>query len=302
MCLTALVFTIYNMVGGLAATAYTNLIHLTVTAVGIFLGGFYAISSCPGLGRMAEGHYFTSFGNMGVFQALSLAYINFTLGVLAQPVINTASSAGSMKGGRTGIVIGNLITIPIVVMAALCGIVAKYVFPQVPSLSVLPALLDVVPPYIGVFLLLAMWVPLMSAGSPFLMGATTLAVKGYIAPALHMRNDRRLLLASRLTTLAIGFVALLLGFLVKEILRETAWLAVLMSAVVYIVFFGWTGRRISSAWAFISLLGTVIVILVSFATGLDKVVHPIWPVTALVFVLMGMGVLLSKRGIVKKVV
>lgn len=302
MCLTALVFTIYNMMGGLAATAYTNLIHLTVTAIGIFLGGFYAIASCPGLGRMAEGHYFTPFGDMGVFQALSLAYINFTLGVLAQPVINTASSAGSMKGGRTGIVIGNLITIPIVVMAAMCGIVAKYVFPQVPSLSALPALLDVVPPCIGVFLLLAMWAPLMSAGSPFLMGATTLAVKGYIAPALHMRNDRRLLLASRLTTLAIGLVALLLGFFVKEILRETAWLAVLMSAVVYIVFFGWTGRRISSAWAFISLLGTVIIIFISFATGLDKVVHPIWSVTALVFVLMGMGVFLSKRAIVKKVV
>ncbi len=295
MCLTALVFTVYNMVGGLAATAYTNVIHLTVTATGILLGGSYAIASCPGLSRLAEGHYFTSFGDMGSFQALSLAYINFTLGVLAQPVINTASSAGSIRGGRIGIVTGNLITIPIVVMAALCGIVAKYVFPHIPSLSALPALLDIVPPYIGVFLLLAMWAPLMSAGSPFLMGATTLAVKGYVAPALHIRSDRRLLLASRLTTLAIGFVALLLGFFVREILRETAWLAVLLSAVVYIVFFGWTGRKISSAWAFFSLLGTVVVIVVSFATGFDKAVHPVWPATALVFVLMGMGVLFSKR-------
>ena len=295
MCLTALVFTVYNMMGGLAATAYTNVVHLAVTAVGIFLGGSYAMTHCPGLGRMAEGHYFTSFGDMGVFQALSLAYINFTLGVLAQPVINTASSAGSMKGGRTGIVIGNLVTIPIVVMAALCGIVAKNAFPHVPSLSALPALLDAVPPYIGVFFLLAMWAPLMSAGSPFLMGATTLAVKGYVAPALHIRDDRRLLLASRLTTLAIGSVALLLGFFVREILRETAWLAVLMSAVVYIVFFGWTGRRISSSWAFVSLLGTVGVVFISFTTGLDKVVHPIWPVTALVFALMGMGLFLSKR-------
>jgi SSS family solute:Na+ symporter len=302
MCLTAFVFTIYNMVGGLAATAYANVIHLTATATGILLGGFYAIAGCPGLGRMAEGHYFTPFGDMGVFQALSLAYINFTLGVLAQPVINTASSASSIRGGRIGIVAGNLITIPIVVMAALCGIVAKYAFPQIPSLSALPALLDVVPPCIGVFLLLAMWAPLMSAGSPFLMGATTLAVKGYIVPTLRVRSDRKILLASRLTTLAIGFVALLLGFFVKEILRETAWLAVLLSAVVYIVFFGWTGRRISSAWAFISLLGTVLVIFISFATGLDKVVHPVWPVTALVFVLMGMGVILSKPGNVKKVV
>ena len=294
MCLTALVFTVYNMMGGLAVTAYTNLIHLTATTIGILLGGFYVIASYHGFSHMAGGHNFTPFGDMGASQALSLAYINFTIGVLAQPVINVASSARSMKSGRVGIVIGSLITVPIVVMAALCGIVAKYAFPDVPSLSALPALLDIVPPSLGAFLLLGMWAPLMSAGSPFLMGATTLAVKGFIAPALRIRNDRGLLLASRLTTFAIGLVALSLGFLVKEILRETAWLAVLMSAVVYVVFFGWS-RRISSVWAFVSLLGAVVLLSVAFVTGLDKVVHPVWPVTALVFVLMGTGVFCSTR-------
>ena len=294
MCLTALVFTSYNMMGGLAVTAYTNLIHVSVTAIGILLGGFYAIASCHSFSHMAGGYYFTPFGDMGAAQALNLAYINLTIGVLAQPVINVASSADSMKSGRIGIVIGSLITVPIVVMAALCGIIAKYAFPHVLSLSALPALLDIMPPSLGAFFLLGMWAPLMSAGSPFLMGATTLAVKGFIAPALRIPNDRGLLLASRLTTLAIGFVALILGFLVKEILRETAWLAVLMSAVVYVVFFGWS-RRISSVWAFTSLLGALVLLFVAFATGLDKVVHPIWLVTTLVFVLMGMGVFFSTR-------
>jgi SSS family solute:Na+ symporter len=294
MCLTALVFVAYNVMGGLVATAYTNLVHLAATVIGIFLGGFYAIAGCRDFGGVAGGYYFTLFGNMGPVQAVSLAYINITLGVLAQPVINTASSASSMKGGRTGIIIGNLITVPIVAMAALCGIVAKCAFPSLPSLSALPSLLDIVPPYVGPFLLLAMWAPLMSAGSPFLMGATTLAVKGYIAPALRIRNDRRLLLASRLTTLTIGLIALLLGFFVKEILRETAWLAVLMSAVVYVVFLGWW-RRISPVWAFASLLGAVVLLFVSAVTGLDKLIHPVWPVTALVFMLMGAGALAARR-------
>jgi len=290
MCLTALVFTLYNMMGGLAATAYTNLIHLAAIIIGIFLGGLFVIFRSPGLGQMVHhGYYFTPFGNAGIVQALNFFFINFTLGVLAQPVINAAASAASVKEGRAGIVVGNLITIPIVVMAALCGIVAKYRFPHMPSLSALPALLDLVPPSIGIFFLLAMWAPLMSAGSPFLMGATTLAVKGYIAPLMQGRDDRRLLLASRLTTLAIGFVALLLGCLVKEILREVTWLAVFLSAIVYIVFFGWMGRRVSSGWPFFSLLGTLVVVLLSLATGLNKVIHPVWPATALVFLLMGIG-------------
>jgi len=294
MCITALVFTVYNMMGGLVATAYTNVIHLIVTAVGIFAGGLYVMASRHGLGSMSGGYYFTPFGDLGAVQALGLTYINFTLSVLAQPVINTASSAASIRQGRVGVVTGSLITIPIVVMAALCGIVAKSAFPHIPSLSALPALLDIVPPSLGALLLLAMWAPLMSSGSPFLMGATTLAVKGFVAPALHIRNDRGLLLASRLTTLAIGLVALLLGLFVKEILRDIAWLAVVMSAVVYVVFFGWAGR-ISSQWAFVSLLGSIVLLLASAATGLGKVVHPIWPVTAVVFALMGMGLYFSKR-------
>jgi SSS family solute:Na+ symporter len=294
MCLTACVFTIYNMVGGLVATAYTNVIHLSVTAVGIFLGGLYVIVSRHGLGGMSGGYYFTPFGDLGPVQALGLTYINFTLSVLAQPVINTASSAGSMRQGRIGIVVGSLMTIPIVSMAALCGIVTKNAFPHVASLSALPALLDMVPPALGALLLLAMWAPLMSSGSPFLMGATTLAVKGFVAPGLKIRTDRGLLLASRLTTLGIGLVALLLGLFVKEILRDIAWLAVVMSAVVYVVFFGWAGK-ISSAWAFVSLLGSIVLLFASAATGLDKVVHPIWPVTALVFILMGIGLYRSKR-------
>jgi len=129
---------------------------------------------------------------------------------------------------------------------------------------------------------------------PFLMGATTLAVKGFVAPALHIRNDGGLLLASRLTTLGIGLVALLLGLFVKEILGDIAWLAVVMSAVVYVVFFGWAGR-ISSQWASISLPGGIVLLFALPATGLGKLVHPIWLVTAVVFALMGVGLDFSKR-------
>jgi SSS family solute:Na+ symporter len=296
MVLTTIVFTLYNVMGGFVATAYTNLIHIAAIVFGIFLGGIYLIMNTGAIGHMAsKAHYFQPFGDLGLFQALSWAYINFTLGVLAQPVINTASSAKSLKDGRKGILIGNLIAIPVVIMAALCGIVAKYLFPDIPSLGALPALLGVLPPYIAVFFLISMWAPLMSSGSPFLMGATTLAVKGYIAPLLKIENDRRLLLTSRLTTLSIGVVSLALGFFVKEILREVTWIAVFLSAIVYVVFLGWIARNVSSGYAFASLLGTVIILVCSFLSGLYRIVHPIWPVTIYVFGTMGIGIIVRKR-------
>ena len=296
MLLTAVVFTLYNVVGGLVATAYTNLIHICTIFLGIFLGGLYVLLDTGALSRIPDhAFYLTPFGDLGATQALSWAYINLTLGVLAQPVINTASSAKTLAEGKKGIILGNLIAIPVVVMAALCGIAAKQIFPSIPSLAALPQLLSVMPPAIGVFFLLGMWAPLMSSGSPFLMGATTLAVKGYVAPALKITDDRKLLLVSRISTLAIGALSLLLGLFVKEILREITWLAVFLSAIVYIVSAGWMSRKVPSGAAFISLLGTIVIVACSFIFGFYKVIHPIWPVTVYVVLVLAAGLLCRSR-------
>ncbi len=296
MLLTAIVFTLYNVMGGFVATAYTNMIHICAIVFGIFLGGVYILCNTDSLAQMVgKAHYFESFGDLGAIQAVTWAYINLTLGVLAQPVINTAAAAGSVSDGRKGILIGNCIAIPVVAMAALCGIASKHLFPTIPSLSALPALLPTLPPVVAVFFLLSMWAPLMSSGSPFLMGATTLAVKGYIAPALKLTNDRKILLASRITTMSIGAISLLLGFFVKEILREITWLAVFLSSIAYIVFIGWIGRRIRSCYAFVSLLGAVAIVVVSFIFGLHKIIHPIWPVTAFVGIVMVVGFFSSQK-------
>ncbi|MCX7966456.1 MAG: sodium:solute symporter family protein [Syntrophorhabdaceae bacterium] len=292
MLITAIVFTLYNALGGFVATAYTNLIHICAIVVGIFMGGIYVLFHSDAIAYMA-GHpfYLKPFGDLGVIYALSWAYINFTLGVLAQPVINTASSARTLNEGRKGIIIGNLIAIPVVVMAALCGIAANKLFPHIPSLSALPVLLNAVPPYIAVFFLISMWAPLMSSGSPFLMGATTLAVKGYIAPIFNIDSDKRLLFISRITTLMIGAISFGLGFFVKEILREVTWIAVLLSAIVYIVFTGWIFKGIKSIYALIGLVGTAFILIVSFITGFYKYTHPIWPVTLFMGIVMFFGVI-----------
>ncbi|OPY80629.1 MAG: Sodium/proline symporter [Syntrophorhabdus sp. PtaU1.Bin153] len=296
MILTALVFILYNMVGGFMATAYTNLIHICVIFFGMIAGSIYILFDTGAMGPMAtQAHYFQPFGDLGIPQALGWAYINFTLGVLAQPVINTASSARSLREGRNGILIGNLIAIPVVIAAALCGIAARHLFPDIPSLNALPALLIVLPPYLAIPFLISMWAPLMSSGSPFLMGATTLTVKGYIAPLLKQKTERNLLLISRLTTLAIGIVSLLLGFFVKEILREVTWIAVLLSPIVYIVFIAWLGRSIGSTYAFVSLVGTVVIVLFSFLSGSCRHIHPIWPVTLYVFSVLAIGKLKQNR-------
>lgn len=296
MLLTAIVFTLYNAAGGFVATAYTNLIHIGVIIIGIFLGGIYMIATTNALHTMAHTqHYFQPFGDLGVAQALSWAFISLTLSVLTQPVINAASSARGAREGKIGIITGNLIAIPVVVMAALCGIISRYAFPHEPSLFALPALLQLLPASIGIVFLIAMWAPLMSAGSPYLMAATTIAVKGYMAPLFGITSDKRLVVASRLTTVGIGIVSLLLGFFVRDILKEVTFLAVLLSAIVYIVFFGWVIKKIPGVWAFTALVGTPVILALYFGLDLRGMVHPIWPVTIYVFLVMFAGLVFSRN-------
>ncbi len=109
-----------------------------------------------------------------------------------------------------------------------------------------------------------------------------------------MENDRKILLVSRFTTLSIGGV-LVLGFFVREILREVTWLAVFLSAIVYIVFAGWFVKGMKSSYGFAALLGTVIIMGLSFLLGMHRIIHPLWPVTVYVALVMGAGFVAARR-------
>jgi hypothetical protein len=71
-------------------------------------------------------------------------------------------------------------------------------------------------------------------------------------------------------------------------------MAVFMSAVVYIVFLGWAIVKIKSLYAFIALGGTALIMVCSFIFGLDRSVHPIWPVTLFIAIVMGIGYFFNK--------
>ena len=67
MLLTAIVFTLYNVMGGfVAVTAYTNLIHIGAIVLGIFLGGFYVILNAGTISHHGRSvTLFLPFGDLG---------------------------------------------------------------------------------------------------------------------------------------------------------------------------------------------------------------------------------------------
>lgn len=281
MILTALVFSLYLVLGGVVAAAYTNLIHLITICLGIITGGIFLLVDTGGMAVLRTSLpslYFKPFGDLGPWMALSWFLVNLTLGVLAQPVINAGASAKSLSHGRLGILIGNLVAIPVPLIAALCGVIAKYRYPEVASINALPILLGNLPSLIALFFLLGMWAPLMSAGSSFLMGGTTIVIRGYLVEILPELSDKRILIASRITTVVLAGVALFLGFFVIEILRSVTEIAVLLTSVVILVAMAGILKNPSKKGGFFSLIVSFCFLIVFISTGWDKKVHPFWVV------------------------
>ena len=298
MLLTALVFSLYILLGGVVAAAYTNLIHLVTIFSGIIIGGIYLLTGTRGFAVLRSSlpsSYFAPFGDLGFPTLISWFLVNLTLGVLAQPVINAGASARDLRHGRLGILIGNLLAIPVPLMAALCGIMARYRFPEIESIGALPILLTDLPRVLSLLFLLGMWAPLMSSGSSFLMGATTIAVRGYAVKFLPHLSDRDLLIASRFATLSITAMALVLGFLVTEIMRTISEIAVLLTSVVILVLVGGILKKPSRWGGFLSLLVSLCLLALFFLTGWIKKFHPFWAVSGATLIIIGISSWIDKK-------
>jgi SSS family solute:Na+ symporter len=281
----------------MVATAYTNFVHLVTIFLGILTGGIYLLQDAggwPALQASLPSFYFEPLGDLGFWTVLSWFLVNLTIGVLAQPVINTAASAKDLRHGRLGILLGNLLAIPVPLIAALCGIVARHRYPEIQSIQALPMLLGNLPALLSLLFLLGMWAPLMSSGSPFLMGATTIVVRGYVVKSLPHLSDKKLLVASRMATLSITALALALGFFVVEILRSVTEIAVLLTSVVILVLMGGLLKNPSKSGGVLSLIVSIGLLALFLFTGWSKRVHPFWAVSLATVIIMGVSTWLER--------
>jgi Na+/proline symporter len=129
----------------------------------------------------------------------------------------------------------------------------------------------------------------MSSGSPFLMGATTIVVRGYVVKSFPHLSDKTLLVASRIATLSITALALALGFLVIEILRSVTEIAVLLTSVVILVLMGGLLKNPSKGGGILSLVVSLGLLALFLLTGWSKKIHPFWAVSLATLIIMGIS-------------
>lgn len=137
----------------------------------------------------------------------------------------------------------------------------------------------------------------MSTASGTLLASSTLVVndiiKKYIGPGM---SERQFLKTSRITTLTIGVLTIIVSIWIQDILvaLDVAY-AILSGAVFFPIILGFFWKRVTATAAFYSILASMIVIIVGLVINGPSSTQPILYGLATSFVVITILTLMSSK-------
>ncbi|MFQ5941043.1 MAG: hypothetical protein ACE5KA_05020, partial [Nitrososphaerales archaeon] len=232
--ISALLVLLYTALGGLFASAYTNLFQVYLAVGGLWAALFFFMSPASPvpfdamMGAAPEGFLDLS----GLYDPAAGAYLNWA-GLLALAIGDVVAldfmervfAAKDPKTARRGAFLGGAITLSTVVPASLIGIFAITLLPGFDDpFAVMPTLaMEHLPFAIGAALLMGVIGASMSTASGGLLAVSTVVGRNMLQrnivrtllkrPAI---GDKKLLWVTRTITVPMVVAALLLGYFVPE--------------------------------------------------------------------------------------
>jgi SSS family solute:Na+ symporter len=217
----------FTATGGLKGTGITNIVHCTVTIVGLAVVGYYAMQSFGGWSEMRaqadsqlianeiDQSSWWSFTGIG-FASIIALFFSATLHTPAASVYcNFSSSAKRENLLVPGFLLAGLLAALMPLLAGFIGIgtLASY-GPEsgLGSYRNITQLATDVGPVMGGIALAAILGALISSGAPILLGSSTLFVNDWI-PGSKNFSEKKKLRAYKITTVVYGLVATTIAWL-----------------------------------------------------------------------------------------
>ncbi|MGN1002481.1 MAG: sodium:solute symporter family protein [Oscillospiraceae bacterium] len=201
--ITAVVFTIVCLVGGLYGTSLSNLINVIVIYLGIFLCAIAAVSGVGGWDALMSGMdqvaaaETTTYGGSwlsltgGLGLAACLSYVVSEPGNRITTQSNTAAVAAARdeKTARNGLIIGALLLLPVCIASVVIGLVAKVQYPDILSAQAFSVVLLNLHPALAALGMVGLWAVTVSTGIVLLMAAVQVFCYDIMAPINLRRAD-----------------------------------------------------------------------------------------------------------------
>jgi len=269
---------IYVGVGGMRSVIYTNVIHGVVIFTGIFFALWFGVDQVGGWQALQAKvpPEFWSLTKVGWPQIIAWLVAGAGATFATQYVIQAIATVNDGGKARVASVFASLYLIPFGFAAALCGMCALVLYPDVAPLQAFPSLVSGMDRLLATFVVAGLTAAVFGTISALNIGTATLLLKDFYLPITKRDAEHpRSLLFVRAATVLVGVLPLLLALFAADVVKVTflakalrASLAVLVFMAFYSPRFGTrTGAIISIA---LSLIGTIGWFLAGNPFGIDN--------------------------------
>jgi SSS family solute:Na+ symporter len=268
----AVVVVSYTVMGGMLSVAYTDVAQYVLLFVGLLIAAPIALNAAGGFSgwetSLPKTHFeFT--GGMGLIGAIGVFLPFFMLATVDQNLYQrmfSAKDSSTAKKGATFALIGAAIVMSLILIISMSS---RALFPDIrPDMAVYNIALELLNPFLGTILLVAILSIIMSTSDSYLLSPATNIVKDIYVRFLNPNcNDRKILKLTRLWVVILGFVAFSGAMWFETVLAYAIVAYTIYGAGVFfpiVAAFFWKGA--TNAGAISSIVGgTVFTLLWEFA-------------------------------------
>ena len=306
MMVTAVVFIGITLIGGFWAAGLTNVINVIIIYLGIVLGALLTVDRLGGLDSfvksLPEAH--PGFDLWAVGPGLIAAWFIVMISTAhsTQSVIQVGFATRDGRSASRAYLLGGLIILPVGFIAAIIGMAAAVLHPDIEAAEALPKVVLGLPGFAAGIILAGLWAADVSTASALLMGSATLLssdiVKRFYLPEMSAKKEQAV---CRLAVLGISVLTFCLALTVTGILKMLLIGLTLSTAYTLLVLMTmyWPAVcRRSSATA--TLLATMIALAIWLITPAGwrfGIPHPIYVTLAVSLVTFFLVAVIDKRKI-----
>lgn len=262
----------YTILGGMWSVSMTDIIQFSIMTAGIFLimlptslskvGGFAELTA-----QLPSSYFdFSAIGFKEIIQYL----LTFTLGMMVgQDIWQRYFTAKNLKTARTGGILVGVYSLLYSLAMVIIGMCALIVLPSIENTqNVFTSMaFETLPTGLLGIVFAAVAAAIMSTASGTLLASSTLITKDILKDHFFKDiSDRQFLLLSRVTTLVIGIVAIVIALWIQELLVAIDVAYALLAGSIFIpIVFGLFWKRATAKAAFYSIVISAVVVLAGLA-------------------------------------
>lgn len=301
MLTSAVVFIGITAIGGMWSASQSNILNVTLQYIGITVAAFLVVALAGGIDTVAiqapSNLSFDFFDGVGPMTIITWIVVLITVNLSLQAIIQISLGAKDVQTARRGFIIGGLIMLPVGFIAALMGVIAAEMYPNISATTALPKLIMSLNPWLAGITLASLWAADVSTACNLLLSAATLYSqdihKRFINPKM---NDKQYMLVTRISVVVLGVLTLFGALTISGIISTLmAGLSLMAAFGVIVLMTMYVPQYCSRDAAFYTLIVGIIVLVawmvIPAVRVLPHVIYAEWILCSITFV----GISLATR-------